>query len=279
MKTQSWRDGASRYVAARSLRFLVADVGAGPPVLLLHGFPDTLDLWREVAPRLVAAGHRVIAFDQRGCGDSDMPAALSAYAIAEIVDDAIALLDALGITTPVDVMGHDWGAVIAWGMALRHPARVRKLVAVGVGHPQAYGRAGFEQKFVKGLYVLGFQFRGLAEWVMLRGGGLRRWLQRHPDMDEIERRMARPGRLTAALNWYRANLMPVLFRAWPRCTRPVLGIIGSDDKYLTAGQMSGSARYMDAAWAFRRFDGCGHWIPLEQPAALADAACAWFDGP
>lgn len=257
----------------------VLDAGKGEPVLLLHGFPDSLTVWRAVVPELVAAGYRVIAFDQRGFGNSDAPAGVANYRIAAIVADITRLLDVLGVSGPLHVMGHDWGAVIAWALALAHPQRVRDLVAVSVGHPQAYGRSGFDQKFRKGLYTLGFQLRGLAEAWLLRdqGRGLRNWLAaRHPDPGAVVRDMSRPGRLTAGMNWYRANLVGVLFGAWPRCTVPVLGMWSSGDRYLTEAQMTNSGRLVDAEWEYRRVDDCGHWIPLECPGAVLAAACEWF---
>ncbi|MBF7731078.1 alpha/beta fold hydrolase [Pseudomonas sp. N040] len=277
MDTQAPLNAASlRRVQARGLDFRVFDQGSGSPLLLLHGFPDDLHIWSAVIPPLLHAGYRVIAFDQRGCGETSMPAATAQYRIRQIVDDIPALLAALGVNQPVNVIGHDWGAAIAWAFALYHPQQVQALVAVSVGHPRCYGRAGLQQKLVKGLYTLWFQLRGLAEWYLLRGGGLARWLGNEPDRARIVERMARPGRLTAGLNWYRANLLDVVLGHWPRCSRPALGIWSSGDKFLTEAQMRDSATQMDAAWAYQRIEGCGHWIPREQPERLAALALDWF---
>ena len=263
-------------VCVRGLNFRVVVAGEGPTVLLLHGFPDTLAVWRKLAPHLVQAGCRVIAFDQRGCGESDMPAGTSSYTLRAIVDDIPAVLDALGVSEPVHVVGHDWGAAVAWGLALFHPQRVRTLVPVSVGHLQSYGRAGFDQKIGKGFYVLWFQLRGLAEWYLLKRNGLRRWLNAHEDIDIIVGNMSRPGRLTAALSWYRANLWDALFAPWPRCAVPTLGIWSDGDAYLTEGQMRDSERYVDGPWSYARINGCGHWIPLEAPEQLATLCINWF---
>jgi pimeloyl-ACP methyl ester carboxylesterase len=267
---------ALSFIHVRGLRFRVFDQGEGVPIVLLHGFPDNLTVWRKMIPSLLAAGRRVIAFDQRGCGETDMPDGIDCYTIEQIVDDIPALLEALGISEPVDVIGHDWGAAIAWGLAVLHPERVRSMVVVSVGHLQSYGRAGLEQKFVKGLYVLWFQFRYLAEWYLLRAGGLRRWLYRHEDIRVIVSNMARPGRLTAGLNWYRANLWSVLFRSWPQCTIPALGVWSTGDDYLTEAQMMNSRHHMASRWEYQRIENCGHWIPLEAPAALTKLALDWF---
>jgi pimeloyl-ACP methyl ester carboxylesterase len=140
----------------------VAVTGDGPPVLLLHGFPDSLQLWREVAPRLVAAGHRVIALDQRGFGESDAPVGRRHYGINALVEDLSGVLRSLAVDEPVHVMGHDWGAAVTWALAMARPQLLRSAVAISVGHPREYGLAGLEQKR-KGLYVLGWQFAGRAE--------------------------------------------------------------------------------------------------------------------
>jgi pimeloyl-ACP methyl ester carboxylesterase len=268
-------DGLPR-ISARGLTFRVSDQGSGEPVLLLHGFPDDLYIWSKVTPLLLAAGYRVIAFDQRGCGESSMPATVDQYSIRQIVDDIPALLGQLGIHEPVHVMGHDWGSAIAWAFALYYPQQVRALVAVSVGHLHSYGRAGLQQKLGKGLYTLWFQLRGVAEWYLLKRGGLARWLGNEPDSTQIIRRMSRPGRLTAGLNWYRANLLPVVIGNWPHCNRPTLGIWSSRDKFLTETQMRDSQAQMDAPWHYQRIEGCGHWIPKEQPERLAQLAIDWF---
>jgi pimeloyl-ACP methyl ester carboxylesterase len=267
-----------------AIRVAIGDVtlnverrGTGPVVLLLHGFPDSLHLWRDVAPRLAASGHEVIAVDQRAFGDSDAPAGRRHYRIDGMVDDVARLLRALEVTDPVHVMGHDWGSVVAWCLAMTRPALVRSAVAISVGHPRAYALAGLEQKR-KGLYTLGWQFPGLAErWLAANDWArLRHWLRQHPDPDACLRDLSRPGRLTAGLNWYRANLLPVLARSWPACRVPVLGVWSSDDHCLAEDQMARSSRHMAADWRYERIEGAGHWLPLEQPKRIANLAAEWF---
>lgn len=251
--------------------------GTGPAVLLLHGFPDALELWDAVGERFVDAGRTVVAFDQYGFGDSDAPPGRRHYRIDRLVDDVANVVRALDLPTPLDLMGHDWGAVIGWCVCLRYPELVRRHVAVSVGHPRAYRSAGCEQKR-KGLYTIGFQFTGMAERKLLRhnASGLRRWARSHPAIDAMAAAMARPGRLTAGLNWYRANIFTVFTRRWADCGVPTLGVCSDDDDYLTEDQMRQSARYMAAPWRYVQIPG-GHWIPAEQPAALARTALDWFD--
>jgi pimeloyl-ACP methyl ester carboxylesterase len=264
-------------VRAGGIELNVQTEGDGPVVVLLHGFPDSLHMWRRVVPHLLQAGHRVVAIDQRGFGSSAVPQGRTHYGIDQLVADVTAVLDALGLRDPVHLMGHDWGAVVTWCLCIMHPQRVRSAVAISVGHPRAYARAGLEQKR-KGLYTLGWQFPGLAErwlaandWVRMR-----HWLRQNPDADACVRDLARPGRLTAGLNWYRANLVPVLGRRWPACPVPMLGIWSSEDHCLAEDQMAGSERYMAAPWRYQRIDGAGHWLPLERPAQVAQLAAEWF---
>jgi pimeloyl-ACP methyl ester carboxylesterase len=251
--------------------------GSGPAVLLLHGFPDTIRMWCDVAPRLAAAGHEVIAVDQRGCGDSDAPVGRRHYGIDLLVDDVAGLLRVLDVTGPVHVMGHDWGSVVAWCLAMTRPELVRSVVAISVGHPRAYALAGLEQKR-KGLYTLGWQFPGLAErWLTVNDWArMRHWLRDHPDPDACLRDLSRPGRLTAGLNWYRANLLPTLARSWPPCRVPVLGLWSGGDHCLAEDQMADSSRRMAADWRYERIERAGHWFPLEQPERVAELAVAWF---
>ena len=261
-----------------AMNFRAFVIGSGKPVLLLHGFPDDLSVWRKVIPGLVDAGYQVIAFDQRGCGESDAPHGAKHYTIRKIVDDIPLILAAFDLRGKVAVIGHDWGSVIGWAFALWYPERVAALVAISVGHPQSYGRAGIEQKLGRGFYTLWFQLSGFAEWHLLRrkGQALRAWMRHHENASEAVLRMSRPGRLSAALNWYRANLIGIVFDRWPHCRVPTLGVWSDRDALLTEAQMQNSSAFVSADWRYERVDHCGHWIPLDAPDKLVALAVAWF---
>lgn len=265
-------------VAGAGIQLQVRTVGTGAPLLLLHGFPDSAALWDGMTPGLLAAGHRVIAPDLRGFGASDAPPRVADYRIGTLVADVVAVLDRLCPGQAVGVVGHDWGSVVAWCLALAHPERVRALVAVSVGHPREYALGGLEQKR-KGLYTMAWQARGLAERWLARNdwAGLRSWARQHPGIDDAVQLLSRPGRLTAGLNWYRANLVDVLFGDWPACRVPTLGIWSSDDRFLAEDQMRRSSRRMQAPWEYVRIDGAGHWLPLEQPQQLNERILSWLD--
>ena len=118
-----------RTVTTNGIRMRIAQAGAGPLVLLLHGFPESWYSWRHQLPALAAAGFRVVAPDQRGYGGTEAPATVESYDILHLVDDAVGLLDVLGEEQAV-VVGHDWGAPVAWHCALLQPKRFRAVAAL-----------------------------------------------------------------------------------------------------------------------------------------------------
>jgi len=180
-----------RRITGDGVELAVLDEGEGPAVLLLHGFPDSAQLWRHQVPTLRDAGFRVVAPDLRGFGDSDKPAEVDAYRVGRSVGDLTKVLDELGIEQ-AHVVGHDWGAGVAWTFALMQPARTRKLVALSVGHPARFGRRTIAQRELS-WYMLLFQFPGVAEqWLSADDfRNLRAW-SRHPDIEDVVARLAKP---------------------------------------------------------------------------------------
>lgn len=280
----------SKIIEVNGIFINVVVAGEGPAVLFLHGFPDSLHLWDEVLPLFVAAGHKVIAYDQRGFGLSDAPAAESAYKVDAIIGDAIAVLKALDIREKVIVVGHDWGSVIAWLFAIRHSELVERLVAISVGHPTAYRHSGWAQK-IKGWYIWLFLCRGLGEFLISRdnfrsirsigsSGSIGSKNLLPGDKESTDRRvrdLSRPGRLTAGLNWYRANARDLFLSKTGHCNVPTLGIYGPDVA-LTAEQMLNSKNYVDAPWRYVEMTDCTHWIPLDKPKELAEVILDWLRG-
>jgi len=233
----------------------VRDEGSGTPVLLLHGFPDSGALWRHQVAALTQAGFRTIAPDLRGFGESDKPAEVEAYRLSNSVADMVAVLDALGVER-AHVVGHDWGAALAWLFATMAPQRVEQLVVMSVGH---FARPRSLAQREKSWYMLLFQFEE-AE-AILRNGLLEEWAASHPELPEFE--------LTPGLNWYRANLHPRNELAPPRPVPPVqadtLGIWSTGDAYLLEPQMLESAQFVAGAWRYERVEDAGHWLQLDQP--------------
>jgi pimeloyl-ACP methyl ester carboxylesterase len=242
--------------------------GTGRPIVLLHGFPDSSRLWRHQVPALSAAGFKVVVPDQRGFGGSDKPSDVESYSLPYLVGDVLGIMDHLDIER-AHIVGHDWGAAVAWGLGSLAADRVDHLVALSVGHPTSFGAAGFDQK-EKSWYMLLFQFEGVAErWLSGDGwAGLRAWGS-HPDVEGVIADLERDGSLTPGLNWYRANIPPEAFVGppieLPPISAPTMGVWSSGDFALTEAQMTGSAAYLTGPWRYERLDGPGHWMQLQAP--------------
>jgi pimeloyl-ACP methyl ester carboxylesterase len=242
--------------------------GAGRPVVLLHGFPDTGRLWRHQVDALVEAGFTVVVPDLRGSGTSGKPAGVEAYSLLHLAGDVVAVLDHLGIAG-AQVVGHDWGSALAWVMASLLPDRVDHLVALSVGHPLSFRAAGLPQR-EKSWYMLLFQFEGVAEqWLSDNAwANLREW-SKHPDVDAVIADLEANGSLTPTLNWYRANVPPQALVDPPLELPPVqaaaMGVWSSGDFALMEEQMQESSAHVAGAWRYERLEGPGHWMPLEAP--------------
>jgi pimeloyl-ACP methyl ester carboxylesterase len=255
-------------IAGDGVTLAVLDVGEGMPVVLLHGFPDSSHLWRRQLPALVGAGLRVVAPDLRGFGESERPAGVEDYALSHSVQDVLAVLDALEIER-AHVVGHDFGAVVAWLVAAFAPQRVERLVAMSVGHPNAMRQRSIEQR-EKGWYQLFFQFEAAEQLLVQDDWKLMRELLRGDgDLDRYVVDLARPGALTAGLNWYRANLAPGRALAQsppvPAVAAPTLGMWSTGDNYLTEDGMLRSAEHVTGPWRYERIEDASHWLQLDQP--------------
>ncbi|MDR3415915.1 MAG: alpha/beta fold hydrolase [Nevskia sp.] len=273
------RDSSRRTVHVNGIDLNVVVAGSGPAVLLVHGFPDSLEVWRKQIPVLAAAGYTVIAPDLRGCGLSDAPAQRSAYRAERLVADLLGLLDTLNVAE-VRLVGHDWGAVIGWLFCCAHPERVDRYVALSVGHPGAYVHGSLEQK-LKGWYVLFLQFPVVAERLLrARGWWMFRKLVRYPD--EAQRwiaNLSRPGRLTAAINYYRANLALLLRRDWPPVRVPVMGVWSDGDLFLVESQMLDSRRLVEGPFRYERVGHANHWLQLTAAERVNELLLDYLSSP
>ena len=263
----------TRTVEIKGEPFPVADVGDGPPVLLLHGFPDSRFLWRAQAPALAAAGFRALAPDLRGFGEAPRPTDMHSYRQPFLVADVLGLLDALGVAR-AHLVGHDWGAALAWRLAGSYAERFDRVVVLSVGAPASPGWDTAEQR-AKSWYFDYFLKTGQAEqelpaddWKLLG-----EWSRGQGDHERYRRDLARPGALTAGLNWYRAAYLPLepgeapppKLPPWQRIRLPVLGVWSDDDPFLLEPQMALSAETLDGPWRYERIAGAGHWMMLDRP--------------
>lgn len=255
-------------------------VCAGPPdgelVVLLHGFPDFWYGWRKQLPALAAAGYRVIAPDQRGYNSSDKPPGRKAYGIETLAGDVLALMDALGHAR-AHVVGHDWGAIIAWYLAIRHPSRVASMVAMNVPHPLVMDRHLRRDplQVARSWYIFFFQLPLVPEWLLRRRDArpFARFIAESANpgsfpeevLDIYRKAWLQPGAMTAMLGWYRGVLAarpPV-----PRDVRvraPALVIWGANDLVLERSMAAESVELCDRG-GLELIAGASHWVKDDAP--------------
>lgn len=250
------------------LVFDVSDDGPadGRPVIALHGFPEDRHCWDAITAQLVGAGHRVLAPDQRGYSPGARPPGRRPYSLGELTGDVLALADTAGADR-FDLVGHDWGAVVAWDVAGRHPDRVRTLTALSVPHPRAVRDAALHStQLLHSWYMLAFQLPFVPEWSMRIMGPERcaDALRRDGLDDRSARRyagrLADPRATTGPINWYRA--LPFGAGDPPPPVRvPTLYVWGERDHYLTRHSAEHCGRYVEGPFRLEILPGGSHWLP------------------
>lgn len=261
------------------IRLSVTSEGDGEPVVLLHGFPEISYSWRHQLPALAGAGARAIAPDLRGYGDSDRPSEVEAYALPALVGDIVGLLDAVG-SDSAHLVGHDWGGSIAWVLASRDPDRVRSLTILNSPHPVASAEARqLTEQQQRSWYMLLFQFTGVAEaWLSgddfanLRRtffGTAAKGVFTDEEQERFVEALRRDGAVTAALNYYRANMPPA---SWlrpppdlPPIEVPTMIIWGEADAYMSPILLERSAAKVAGPLRIERLPGVSHWVQQEAP--------------
>jgi pimeloyl-ACP methyl ester carboxylesterase len=259
----------------------------GPLVILLHGFPDFCWGWRHQIAPLADAGLRVLAPDQRGYNLSHKPPGIPAYDLDTLAADVMALAEVHGRRS-VRLVGHDWGGLVAWWAAARHPDRIERLAILNAPHPAvagAYARSNPSQ-LLKSSYVGFFQLPWLPEAVLRANNFalMRRALLRSSrpgtftevDFARYRTAWAAPGALTAMLNWYRAlRRRPRIDDA--RVVPPTLVLWGERDRFLEKGLAEASLALCDAGrpvW----FETAGHWVHLEEAAEVNEELVEFLAG-
>ncbi len=259
----------SRTLTVNGIRLPVTVYGEGPAVVLLHGFPDSREVWRFQAQPLAAAGFQVIAPDQRGFGGADRPQGVEHYAMPQLAADVIGVMDQLGVDR-AHLVGHDFGAGLAWFLAAHRPERFRRLAVMSVGAPGNPGWDTIAQRQASWYFDF-FNKEGIAETALRANDWdfFRRLTRRSGDQRRFIEDLSRPGALTAALNWYRANT-----RGWgklhdardfPPVPLPVMGVWSDNDPFLLEEQMRRSRVSVTGAWRYERIERAGHWFMLERP--------------
>lgn len=273
----------ARRIDVGEVRLAVTEAGEGEPVILLHGFPELAHSWRHQLPALAAAGFHAVAPDLRGYGQSDRPSTVDAYLAPKLVGDIVGLIGALGHDS-AHVVGHDWGGGLAWGLAGNLPQMVRSLTILNApqGPVSARMRREDPEQQAKSWYMLLFQFPGVAEAYLSADDfrNLRRMLYdtatpgTFPEHDQrvFLDALARDGALTAALNYYRANMPPAaLLREPPdppEITVPTMIIWGEADAYMGAELLERSAATVSGPLRVERLPGVSHWVQQEVPGRV-----------
>ena len=244
-------------------------------VLLLHGFPQTSASWREQIEALAAAGHRAVAPDQRGYSPNARPTDVAAYAMPELVGDVLELADALGAER-FHLVGHDWGAAVAWQVAGRHRERLRSLTVLSTPHPEALRRAyrgdlGGDQAERSG-YMTFFRQPDSQDRMLENDAAVLRLLFSGSGMPEGREQpyldaLGTPEALGAALNWYRAA-SPADIEGLGPITIPTLYVWATGDVALGREAAEATAGCVDGPYRFEVLEGVGHWIAEQVPDRL-----------
>jgi len=264
------------------LHVVLAGPKDGPPVVLLHGFPEFWRGWLKQIKPLADAGYRVIVPDQRGYNLSDKPKGVRSYHIDMLVADILGLIEALGYQK-VNLIGHDWGAAVAWEAAIRHPERLCKVDILNVPHPavmRSFLRRGDPEQLRRSWYIFAFQIPWLPEYVLqknswrnavrvLRGSGKAHTFS-NEDIDEYKRAWSRPGAMHAMINWYRAAV-----RYWRKTKGnqivkvPTLVLWGMKDVALSHRMARLSMDYCeDGKLIF--FEDATHWVQHDEAENVSE---------
>jgi pimeloyl-ACP methyl ester carboxylesterase len=266
------------------LTFDVLDGGPldGPAVVLLHGFPERASQWRDVGELLHAHGFRTLAPDQRGYSPGARPRGRHSYRMSRLVADTVALAGEYG--APVHLVGHDWGAAVAWSTAAAHPDVVRTLTTVSVPHPAAYLRSLMtSSQALRSWYLLAFQPPGLVEGLARAAPAALALVLRRAGLSDAEvarfhREIVEYGALPGALGWYRA--LPFSFGSTPGPVRvPTTHVWSDGDMALARRGAELTGRQVEASYELRVLRRVGHWVPTQAPGALAEIILARITGP
>ena len=268
------------------LHAIAAGPPEGPALILLHGFPEFWYSWHHQIEPLAAAGFRVIVPDQRGYNTSGKPRGAASYALSHLTSDVLAIADHLG-RARIFLAGHDWGAAVAWSVALLHPQRVAKLAVLNVPHPSVMRRylKTNRRQLRRSWYMFFFQLPWLPEAAFSAFNfklGVRSLVRSSrpgtfssEDLAQYRAAWSQPGALTAMINWYRAA-----FRYRSKFTDstvhvPTRILWGERDAFLLSEMAHDSLRYCDSAELYT-FADASHWLQHEEPARVSELFIDFF---
>jgi pimeloyl-ACP methyl ester carboxylesterase len=269
------------YIAGDGVNLHVVTAGRGPPVILLHGFPENWRSWRHQIPTLTAAGFSVFVPDMRGYNLSSKPAKKDSYELNHLLADIVALVNATGYSR-AHIVGHDWGGVVAWAFAERYPGLTDKLVIMNAPHMKIYlEKIRRSRQILKSWYMLFFQLPYFPEFALSAGNFrvIRRMFRSGPanreafsgeDIEEYIAALSVPGALTAALNYYRANITVSnarRFANWRPINAEALVIWGELDPALSVELLNGLQKMVPRVH-IHRIPRSSHWVQNEAPGEV-----------
>lgn len=265
-----------QYLETNGVRLHYVTQGSGPLMLFLHGFPEFWYSWRHQISAF-AQDYTVVALDLRGYNDSEKPKDTAAYAMSALVEDVAGTIRTLG-DGPCILVGHDWGGAITWSFAYAHPEMLSRLIVMNLPHPAKFAEGlRTPQQLLRSWYIGLFQLPLLPELLLQAGdyAAIRAAFRAQAvnpnaftdaDLDAYAAAAAKPGALTAMLNYYR-NLLPsggLLNRTWDKLDIPTLLIWGENDAALGKELTDGTEQYVSNL-TLRYIPNCSHWVQQEQP--------------
>ncbi|MDC0745770.1 alpha/beta fold hydrolase [Polyangium mundeleinium] len=276
-----------RTVDVGEVRLHIAEAGSGPLVLLLHGFPEFWYAWRRILPALAREGFHVVVPDMRGYGSSDKPEGIEPYGTQHLAADIAGLIRALGAPR-ASVVGHDWGAAVAWCFAMAHPELLERLVVINGPHPERMLRDGLRspRQLARSWYMFMFQLPGLPERLMSRDNhalllqALREEV-RGPnalgaeELEQYREAFAAPGALTAMINYYRAAIRRKSQVRTHRVDAPVLVLWGDEDRHL-GRELADPGADLAPDVRIVHVPGATHWIHHERPELVTSEVAAFL---
>jgi len=270
--TETWKHD---YIISNGIRLHYVTQGEGPLMLMLHGFPEFWYSWRKLMPEF-AQNYKVVALDLRGYNDSEKPADKSAYVMSEFIKDIEGVVRGLGYENCV-LVGHDWGGAIAWNFAYAHPEMVEKLIILNLPHPAKFAEGlRTPQQLLRSSYMFFFQIPWLPELLVqatgyqvvtaaLTGMAVNKNAFSDADLAAYKEAVAKPGALTAMLNYYRNVFQQgIVEREWGVLDVPTLMIWGENDTALGKELTYGTEAYV-RNFQIRYIPNCSHWVQQERP--------------
>jgi epoxide hydrolase 4 len=273
--SESWTHD---FITTNGIRFHYVTQGEGPLMLMLHGFPEFWYSWRKQIP-VFAQNYKVVALDLRGYNDSDKPSEQSAYVMAEFVKDIQGVIRGLGYDKCI-LVGHDWGGAIAWTFAHDHPEMVDRLIVLNLPHPAKFAQGLWNPpQLLRSSYIFFFQLPWLPELAIeannyqlietaFTGMAVDKTAFSPTDLQMYKQAAAKPGALTAMLNYYRNVFQQGFFnKVWTTLEVPTLLIWGEQDTALGVELTHGTEQYVRDL-QIQYIPDCSHWVQQECPGLV-----------